>query len=158
QNYHNYLHLAHLRAKKKYSIPFTKDVRTPLEWDIDDKFNPFYVLKRKKQITKSISKKILNGTYSPNEPFVRQIEKPGGGFREVNVYQIQDSAVSDRFYHNLLSKNKHRFSSLTYAYRNDRNIHFAIQGIANELNSVPRIFVAEFDFSNFFGSIDHNYL
>src|SRR5690606_35810978 len=68
------------------------------------------------------------------------------------------SAVSDRFYHNLLSKNKHRFSSLTYAYRNDRNIHFAIQDIANELNAVPRIFVAEFDFSNFFGSIDHAYL
>jgi len=58
----------------------------------------------------------------------------------------------------LLSKNKHRFSSLTYAYRNDRNIHFAIQDIANELSSVPRIFVAEFDFSDFFGSIDHDYL
>lgn len=158
QNYHNYLHLAHLRAKKKYSNPTDKDVRTPPEWDIDNKFNPFYVLKRKEQIAKSVSRKILKGTYVPNNPFVKSIAKPGGGFREVNVYQIQDSAVSDRFFHNLLSKNKHRFSSLTYAYRNDRNIHFAIQDIANELNAVPRIFVAEFDFSNFFGSVNHDYL
>ena len=57
QNYHNYLHLAHLRAKKKYSNPFIKDVRKPIEWDSDDKFNPFYVLKRKKQIAKAVSKK-----------------------------------------------------------------------------------------------------
>lgn len=158
QNYHNYLHLSNLRAQKKYTHSIKKDVRTPPEWDEDKKFNPFYVLKRKKQIAKSVSRNILKGTYRPQNPFVRLIPKPSGGFREVNVYQIQDSAVSDRFYHNLLSKNKHRFSSLTYAYRNDRNIHFAIQDIANELSAVPRIYVAEFDFSNFFGSIDHSYL
>lgn len=158
QDYHNHLHNSYLRLKKKYNNPRPKIVGTPNEWDVDKKFNPFYVLKKRKQIAKSISKKILNGTYIPNKPIEKEVDKPGGGKRTVNVYQIPDSAVSDRFYHNLLSKNKHRFSSLSYAYRNDRNIHFAIQDIANELNSVPRIFVAEFDFSNFFGSIDHNYL
>ncbi|KAF2336324.1 reverse transcriptase domain-containing protein [Flavobacterium daemonense] len=158
QLYHNYLHHSHLRALKNYISAPIKDVRIPSEWGIDNKFNPFYVLKRNKQIAKSISKKILDGTYVPAQPFKKQIKKPNGGYRDINVYQIPDSAVSDRFYHNLLSKNKHRFSSNSYAYRNDRNIHFAIQDIANELNLAPRIFVAEFDFSDFFGSINHDFI
>lgn len=158
QLYHNYLHHSHSRKEQIFVNVAAKDVGIPEEWLIDKKFNPFYVLKRKKQIAKSISKKILDGTYEPNAPFIKKIEKPNGGFRNISVYQIPDSAVSDRFYHNLLSKNKHRFSSLSYAYRNDRNIHFAIQDIANELNSTPRIFVAEFDFTDFFGSISHEYV
>lgn len=157
-DYHNYLHLAILRLQKNYINPRKKNVKIPEEWKKDKKYNPFYVLKRKKQIAKSVSKGILKGTYVPNKPIVKEIPKPNGGKREISIYQIQDSAVSDRFYHNLLSKNKHRFSSLTYAYRNDRNIHFAIQDIANELSAVPRMYVAEFDFSNFFGSINHEYL
>lgn len=157
-DYHNYLHLSSERKNKNYTSPIAKIVKTPAEWGIDKKYNPFYVLKRKNQIARSLSKKILKGQYIPNKPIEKEIKKPSGGTRTISIYQIQDSAVSDRFYHNLLSKNKHRFSSLTYAYRNDRNIHFAIQDIANELGSVPRIFVAEFDFSNFFGSINHDYL
>jgi len=158
QLYHNHLVLAHRRNKRRITNPPIKDVKVPFEWSIDKKFNPFYVLKRKKQIAKSISRKILNGTYAPSSPYNKEIPKKGGGIRKICVYQIPDSAVSDRFYYNLLSKNKHRFSSLTYAYRNDRNIHFAIQDIANELITTPRIFVAEFDFSDFFGSIKHSYV
>lgn len=157
-DYHNYLHLAILRLQRNYINPRNKKIKIPDEWKKDKKYNPFYVLKRKKQIAKSVAMNILKGTYIPNKPVIKQIPKPNGGKREISIYQIQDSAVSDRFYHNLLSKNKHRFSSLTYAYRNDRNIHFAIQDIANELSAVPRMYVAEFDFSNFFGSINHEYL
>lgn len=156
--YHNFLYLSNERKKRNYTNPIPKIVRVPQEWSDDKKYNPFYVYKRRAQIVKSVSKKILNGTYLPNPPIIKEIPKPNGGKRQISVYQIQDSAVSDRFYHNLLSKNKHRFSSLTYAYRNDRNVHFAIQDISNELSSVPRIFVAEFDFKDFFGSIDHEYL
>ena len=158
QLYHNYLELSYHRNTHRISNPPPKEVKIPNEWSIDKKFNPFYVLKRAKQIAKSIARKILNDTYKPNPPLFKDIPKKGGGKRKICIYQIPDSAISDRFYYNLLSKNKHRFSSLTYAYRNDRNIHFAIQDIANELNSTPRIFVAEFDFSNFFGSINHSYV
>lgn len=156
--YHNFLHLSIERKNKNYTDPKIKNVSVPFEWTLDNKYNPFYVSKRKTQIAKSVSRKILDGTYVPNSPHVKEIPKINGGYRKISIYQIQDSAVSDRFYHNLLSKNKHRFSSLTYAYRNDRNIHYAIQDIANELRQVPRIFVAEFDFSDFFGSINHEYL
>ena len=61
-------------------------------------------------------------------------------------------------YSNLLAKNKHRFSSLSYAYRNDKNVHFAIQDIGLEFQRSSRLFVSEFDFSDFFGSINHEYL
>lgn len=158
EDYHNNLHLWYKRTSKNYINFNPKYVNYPKEWDEDKKFNPYYVLKRNKQIVKSLSKNILAGKYEPNAPFIKTIPKPGGGTRDISIYQIQDSAVSYRIYKNLLTKNKHRFSSLTYAYRNDRNIHFAIQDIAHELSTVPRIFVAEFDFRDFFGSINHTYL
>lgn len=156
--YHNTLELSYQRDKRRVLDPYPKKIRVPQEWGVDRKFNPFYVLKKKKQIAKSISKKIISRTYSPNSPYIRFVPKKGGGERKICVYQLPDSAVSDLFYHTLLKKNKHRFSTLSYAYRNDRNIHFAIQDIANELTNSPRIFVAEFDFSDFFGSIKHEYL
>ena len=87
-----------------------------------------------------------------------KVEKASGGHRLVTIYQIPDAAVSRLIYQQLLRKNRHRFSSFSYAYRNDRNVHFAIQDIAVELNQASRIFVAEFDFSKFFDSIDHDYL
>ncbi|WP_068475053.1 reverse transcriptase domain-containing protein [Saccharicrinis aurantiacus] len=158
QTYHNYLHLNYLRNCRRVKDAPPKEIKVPEEWSVDKKFNPFYVLKHKDKIAKSIALKLLNKTYEPNKPFVKEIPKKGGGKRTINIYQIPDSAVSDRFYYNLLSKNKHRFSSLSYAYRNDRNIHFGIQDIAHELTSTPRIYVAEFDFSDFFGSINHEYL
>lgn len=156
--YHNTLELSFQREQRRVTNPLPKKIQIPQEWGVDRKFNPFYVLKKKKQISRSIARKILTETYQPEQPYIRIVPKKGGGERKICVYQIPDSAVSDLFYHSLLKKNKHRFSTLSYAYRNDRNIHFAIQDIANELNNAPRIFVAEFDFSDFFGSIDHEYL
>lgn len=158
QRYHNNLEIAYQRNKRRIKNPPAKDVRKPDEWSKDNKYNPFYVLEHRHQIALSISRKILRGEYKPYSPIEKKIPKKGGGERLIKVYQIPDSAVSDRFYFNLLSKNKHRFSSLTYAYRNDRNIHYAIQDIAYELYDSQRMFVAEFDFSDFFGSIQHEYL
>lgn len=157
-NYHNYLHIEHSRNQKRLVNLPLKDVKVPREWSIDKKYNPFYVLKHCDKISRSISRKNLNGTYKPIAPEIKKIPKTGGGFREISVYQLPDAAVSDKFYHDLLKKNKHRFSHFSYAYRNDKNIHFAIQDIANELKNSERIFIAEFDFSNFFGSIKHDYI
>lgn len=158
QLYHNYLQIGFERNKKRIKSAPPKQVKTPEQWAESRLHNPFYVIKHTKQIAKSLSKKILNGTFSPNKPYERRIRKKGGGFRTVSIYQFPDSAVSDRFYHNLIAKNKHRFSSHSYAYRNDRNVHFAIQDVAIEFRLSPRFYIAEFDFSDFFGSIDHSYI
>ena len=158
EQYHNNIEMWYQKNLLNYTKPPKKYINVPLEWNNDNKYNPFYVLKRKKQIAKSISKKILDGTYKPNKPIFKNIPKKGGGIRKLSIYQIQDSAVSYRMYKNLLQKNKHRFSSFSYAYRNDRNLHYAIEDIFNEFKTTPRIFVAEFDFKKFFDSIQHEYL
>ena len=156
--YHNALELEHARKAKRISNANKKQIKIPEYWLKDKKFDPFYVNKHKRQIAHSIAKKIKQRTYSPNAPEVMVIPKPSGETRNVTIYQIPDAAVSRLIYNQLLRKNKHRFSSFSYAYRNDRNVHFAIQDISVELAQTSRVFVAEFDFSKFFDSIDHKYL
>ncbi len=156
--YHNALELEHIRKSNRVSNSLKKHVKTPGYWTTNKKFDPFYVNKHKRQIAHSIAKKIKDGTYTPNTPETMLIPKTSGGDRSVTIYEIPDAAVSRLIYQQLLKKNKHRFSSFSYAYRNDRNVHFAIQDISIELAQTSRVFVAEFDFSKFFDSIDHGYL
>lgn len=157
-DYHNRVHVDFLRKSKMISNPLSKIIRSHDYWKFDRKFNPFYVQGNAKAIAKSITKKIQDGTYSPNNPHIKHIPKSSGGQRELTIFQIPDAAVSNLFYKRLLLKNKHRFSSFSYAYRNDRNVHFAIQDISVDLTYSARTFIAEFDFSDFFGSIDHSFL
>jgi RNA-directed DNA polymerase len=157
-DYHNHVHSEYIRSKARVADAPDKSIKIPEYWAEDRKFNPFYVRGNAKAIAKSIAKKISDGTYAPQDPYRKSIPKPGGGTRELTIYQIPDASVSKYFYNRLLAKNKHRFSSFSYAYRNDRNVHFAIQDIAVDLQNDARTFIAEFDFSDFFGSIDHAYL
>lgn len=158
QHYHNALHLDVQRKSERLGAAQHKVVKTPEAWDRDRLFNPFYVRRRAKSIATSIATKIRAGTYIPRPPILQSVRKKGGGTRQVSVFQVPDAAVSRLFYKDVLAKNKHRFSSFSYAYRNDRNVHFAIQDIAIDLQEASRTFVAEFDFSDFFGSISHDYL
>ena len=156
--YHNALHYEYVRNTKRISNPPPKSIKMPDYWKNDKKFNPFYVKRKRKSIARSVAKKISEQTYKPHLPHIKQIPKPSGGLRDIAVYQIPDSAVSKIYYNRLLAKNKHRFSSFSYAYRNDRNVHFAIQDIWLDISRDARSFIAEFDFSDFFGSISHQYL
>lgn len=157
--YHNRIHLESLKNARRLgeSAP-PKRIFIPDYWSIDKKYDPFYVKGKCKSIARSIARKIENRTYIPNEPYIKLVPKADGGVRKVAIYQIPDAAVSKLFFNRLLSKNKHRFSSFSYAYRNDRNVHFAIQDISVDLKRNSRTFLAEFDFSDFFGSISHEYL
>lgn len=159
QLYHNSQELEYKRNCRRITNPLPKDIKIPQYWSEDKKYNPFYTYKHSKQIAKSITNKIINGTYKPHKPYIMEIQKKNGkGTRMLSVYQIPDAAVSNYLYKRLLSKNKHRFSPLAYAYRNDRNAHYAVQDISLELQRYPRVFIAEFDFTDFFGSISHKYL
>lgn len=158
QDYHNALHLEHERKSKRVAGTPPKVVKTPEAWGVSKLHNPFYVRRKAAGIARSIARKISNGEYQPNAPYVHEVPKSGGGKRKVSIYQVPDAAVSTFFYRRLLEKNKHRFSAFSYAYRDDRNVHFAIQDIAVDLQDSARTFVAEFDFSDFFGSIAHPFL
>lgn len=156
--YHNAMQVEHVRNAHRLKSPPPKVVHVPDYWSIDAKFNPFYVRCRARPIARAIAKKIADGSYAPHAPVLKTVPKHGGGVRTVAAYEVPDAAVSKLYYDRLLSKNKHRFSSFSYAYRNDRNVHFAIQDISIDLRRNARIFIAEFDFSDFFGSIEHQYL
>jgi hypothetical protein len=158
QAYQNHQHIDWLRNRDRIAGAPPKEIKVPEYWDLDPKFNPFYVRSNAAAIARSIARKIAAHTYVPFGPHRKKIPKPGGGERELTVFQIPDAAVSSFFYARLLAKNRHRFSSFSYAYRNDRNVHFAIQDIAVDLAQNARTFIAEFDFSDFFGSIDHGFL
>lgn len=158
EKYHNNLHLDWLRNTKLTGTAAAKRVLKPSYWSIDRKFDPFYCNARARAIAKSIATSIKNGTYSPRTPHEKDIPKPAGGTRKLRIYQVPDAAVSKLLYGRLLSKNKHRFSAFSYAYRDDRNVHFAIQDIYVDLTRDSRTFVAEYDFSDFFGNIAHDYL
>mgnify|MGYP000094002439 CR=1 FL=1 len=157
--YHNRVHNETERNVRRLgdSAP-KKQIHTPDYWSHDKKFNPFYVKKKYKSIARSIARRIENRTYSPNDPYIKSVPKSDGGIRKVSIYQIPDAAISKLFFNRLLEKNKHRFSSFSYAYRNDRNVHFAIQDVSVDLLRNERTFIAEFDFSDFFGSISHDFL
>jgi RNA-directed DNA polymerase len=157
--YHNNIELIYQRNKRRVRNPTRKEIIVPDYWKVDKKHNPFYVLKHLNQISNSIFNKLVDGTYEPFEPHLKYIQKKNSTkTRPIQIFQIPDEAVSNYFYNRLLGKNKHRFSSFSYAYRNDRNVHYAIQDIAIDIKTSPRMFVAEFDFRDFFGSIQHEYL
>jgi len=156
--YHNAVHLEFLRNQKRIENPPQKKIKKPNYWKLDPKFNPFYVRRKSKSIAKSIARKVASGNYQPFSPYEKKIPKPDGGERPITVYQIPDAAISRVYFERLLAKNRHRFSAFSYAYRDDKNVHFAIQDISLDISRDARVFVAEFDFSDFFGSISHAYL
>jgi len=157
-DYHNAMEIEFQRNRRRILAPPEKRVSVPEYWNIDKKFNPFYVKKHTTQIARSLSKKLESESYTPHRPYILDKDKKGGGKRQVSIFQIPDAVVSKLIYKRLIAKNRHRFSSTSYAYRNDRNVHFAIQDISIELKNHPRVFVAEFDFKDFFGSISHDYI
>lgn len=156
--YHNNLQLEWLRNKKRTGLLLPKVVMKPSYWSEDQKFDPFYCKSKARSIARAMAKSIQSRTYRPNDPYEKKIPKASGGERTLRIYQVPDAAVSKLLYDRLLAKNKHRFSSFSYAYRDDRNVHFAIQDIFVDLSRDSRTFVAEFDFSDFFGNIQHEYL
>lgn len=157
-NYHNSLNSEYMRNIKRFKKVNKKNVKKPDYWSSNKGCDPFYVKKNINAIAKSVAKKITEKTYIPKQTSVLEVPKENGKKRIVIIYQIADAVVSKIFYQRLLRKNKHRFSSFSYAYRNDRNVHFAIEDISIDLSRNDRSFVAEFDFSDFFGNISHEYL
>ncbi len=158
QKYQNYQLLKKKSELARVSNSKTRVIHKPEHWVASNLLNPFYVKSKRRQIARSLYNKLVDGSYRPKDALEREIIKPDGKKRIVRIYSIPDAAVSLKLYWQLLSKNKHRFSSHVYAYRDDRNAHYAIQDIAYDLSQYPRTFVSEHDFSKFFDTINHAFL
>ncbi len=134
----------------------SKVIRVPEYWACDPGFNPYHVRKQHKSIARAIKKSLANGSYVPRPAVIHEIPKKGGGRRELSIFQVADQAVSRMVFGRLMAKNASRLNPHCYAYRQDKTIHDAILNIAYDLRGANRIYLAEYDFRNFFPSIYHS--
>ncbi len=130
----------------------------PEYWNSDPGFNPYHVRKHATKIARIIRRSICQGIYKPRPAARFGVPKDGGGTREVAAFQVADQAIARTLYKRLMDKGEGRFSSRCFAYRTDLTVHDAVLHIASSLAGRKRVFVAEYDFKNYFGSISHRHI
>lgn len=127
-------------------------------WELDPGFNPYLTRARANRIAHSIQSSLRDRSYEPRRPVRSLVSKTDGGSREICIYQVADSAVSKMLFENILKKNLPILSARAYAYRKDVSPQNAIQFVQSELKDPTRLFIAEYDFSKFFDTIDHDHI
>lgn len=146
------------RRRRSTGTPDALKVRRPETWDLDPGFNPYIVRSRHKRIAYAITEQLRDRNYSPRPSAGFRVPKASGGERVVSTFQIADEVVSNRLLRSLTRKNLPRISARAYAYRPDLGPHDAISYVSTEFAREHRLFVAEYDFSKFFDTVDHDFL
>lgn len=153
---------AYDEAKRRRRRSTTKiddlESSAPLFWEYHPSHNPFRVRARAASIAFSIDRAIKDNRYVPLPPTGFAVKKHGGGSRTVTAFSIADEVVSKRLYSTLMAKNRARLSPRSYAYRKDLRVHDAIAHVASEWNRAHRLYIAQYDFSDYFGSVSHDYV
>ena len=137
-------------------LPTDKEIKFPAYWECDRGFNPYHVRKQHGSIARAIKKSLGTGSYVPRPAVIHEIPKKGGGTRQLSVFQVADQAISRMIFGRLMAKNSSRLNPKCYAYRKDRTVHDAISNIAYDLKGAQRIYLAEYDFRDFFPAICHD--
>jgi len=146
------------RRRKRSTSPNKLYYTQPAHWAVADGFNPYITRARVDRIAHSIKKSLGNRSYKLRPPVLIRIPKSDGEPRPINIYQVADSAVSKMVFENILKKNVPLLSAKAFAYRKDLSAQNAIQYIKSEFSLYKRLFVAEYDFREFFDTIDHSHL
>lgn len=146
------------RSRRSTGSPAALLVRRPETWDLDPGFNPYVVRSRHQRIAHAITERLRDRDYIPRPPAGFSVPKPSGGERTVSTFQIADEVVSNHLLRSLTRKNLPRLSARAYAYRPDLGPHDAISYVSTEFAWEHRLFVAEYDFSKFFDTVNHEFL
>jgi RNA-directed DNA polymerase len=133
-------------------------VLRPDYWLSAPGFDPYVARARANRTAYSIRASLRGHAYESRNAVCYEVPKADGTTRSVSVFQVADSAVSRMIFQNLLQKNKQRMSAYSFAYRSDLTVHDAIQHVAADIRDKPRVFVAEYDFSKYFDSIQHDHI
>ncbi len=137
-------------------LPTNKEIKFPEYWACDQGFNPYHVRKHCDPIARAIKKSLGNYSYAPRAAVIHEVPKAGGGVRQLSVFQVADQAISRMIFDQLMAKNSSRLNPKCYAYRKDKTVHDAILNIAYDLRGSQRVYLAEYDFREFFSSICHS--
>ena len=156
----SYVHrLSESRKRREFRsgtpLPTNKEIKFPAYWACDLGFNPYHVRKQRESIARAIKKSWESGSYVPRPAVIHEIPKKSGGTRQLSVFQVADQAISRMIFGRLMAKNSSRLHPGCYAYRKDRTVHDAILNIAYDLKGAQRVYLAEYDFRDFFSSICH---
>ncbi|MCY4558310.1 MAG: reverse transcriptase domain-containing protein [Chloroflexi bacterium] len=153
-------HLSESRKRRELRsgtpLPTNKEIKCPQYWACDKGFNPYHVRKQHESIARAIKKSSATGSYLPRPAVIHRIPKKGGGTRQISVFQVADQAISRLIFDRLMAKNASRLNPKCYAYRKDKTIHDAVLNLARDIKGTDRIYVAEYDFRDFFSSICHD--
>ncbi|MFW0169527.1 reverse transcriptase domain-containing protein [Rothia sp. P4278] len=143
---------------KPFSTPSYSYNKNQPEYWAENLHNPQYVLKKINFLSIEAAKKISDFKYTFSKPVHRRVPKHNNKYRDIYIYNIIDEAVSLHFFTELSKKNSVKFSRNSYAYRSDASPHDAVTFISEEFRGHKRLFIAEFDFTNYFDSISHAYI
>lgn len=146
------------RRRRSIGDPDVLPVRRPETWNLDPGFNPYIVRSRNQRIAHALTERLRDRSYAPLPPAGFSVPKSSGGERIVSTFQIADEVISNRLLRSLARKNLPRMSARAYAYRPDLGPHDAISYVSTEFAREHRLFVAEYDFSKFFDTVDHDFL
>ena len=146
------------RIQRRSGVKHAQQLLRPSYWQIDKGFDPYHVRSNADAIAHSIDSKLRSKRYSPMPAVRYEVPKADGTPRQISVFQIADNALSKVVFTDLMKKNAPRFSARCYAYRTDITLHDAVLHISTQMKKNARFFVAEFDYSKFFASLNHEFL
>lgn len=133
--------------------------KAPAIWLCEKQYNPYYVLANASFLSRAVTKAIKAGTYRPKPSISFNIaKKDSQKTREINMFSIIDSAVAKWINTTLLKNNSALLSPYSFAYRKDRNGNHAIHHLHLASTEHHKMFIGEFDFSNFHSNIPHERL
>lgn len=146
------------RARRTTARVPPLEILRPSYWGFAAGFDPYLVRARTDRIGHSIRRALRSGAYAPRNPTAYEVLKGDGSTRTVSVFQVADNAVSKQAFQRVMEKNRAKLSSRSYAYRPDLTAHDALQYLAGELDEGDRMFIAEYDFSKYFETIEHDHI
>ncbi|MEV8157269.1 reverse transcriptase domain-containing protein [Kocuria salsicia] len=148
----------HRFSRRSTQVEVKAKFPNPDSWNFRNDFNPFKVRAKSEVYEYTIKKALSKNTYELLQPVEFNVGKTGGGSRTITNFGIPDEAVSRLVYTSLMTKNKTALSSRSYAYRKDVNVFDAIDYISREWREFSRLYVAEHDLHDYFGSIQHSFI
>lgn len=153
------------RQSEVYRATFTKrtgsEASTPRSSTspepVHKHFDPIYCIRHRRFLAKSIWKALQEKRYQPTPSLQIHLTKSNGQKRSIDIFSIPDSAISSLMFQNIVKRNQRYYSAFSFAYRFDKTILDAVERI-RMATSYPSVYLLNYDFSDFFSSINHNFL
>ncbi|MBL3596917.1 hypothetical protein JMM63_15310, partial [Rhodovulum sulfidophilum] len=132
-------------------------ISTPKSWSFEKHFDPRYCINHARFIARGVWKSLRHGEYKPRPALRHEFPKAGGGTRNIDAFSIPDAVVASIFTRNLRQRNSKIFSDSSFAYQEGKTPLDAVLRVRSILGA-EKVFISQYDFSNFFDNIDHHYV